>query len=94
MNVLEMMMGLAKMRVRRTPANQAHVTNWREHPALLAADAAEAALRGFAEVETTVRRGALCAVQRAGDLGRHADRTRRRADSMLGRGSRWGCGWR
>jgi propanediol dehydratase large subunit len=55
MNVLEMMMGLAKMRVRRTPANQAHVTNWREHPALLAADAAEAGLRGFAEVETTVR---------------------------------------
>lgn len=55
MNVLEMMMGLGKMRVRRTPANQAHVTNWREHPALLAADAAEAALRGFAEVETTVR---------------------------------------
>jgi propanediol dehydratase large subunit len=55
LNVLEMMMGLTKMRVRRTPANQAHVTNWREHPALLAADAAEAALRGFAEVETTVR---------------------------------------
>ncbi len=55
MNVLEMMMGLAKMRIRRTPANQAHVTNWREHPALLAADSAEAALRGFAEVETTVR---------------------------------------
>ena len=55
MNVLEMMMGLAKMRIRRQPANQAHVTNWREHPALLAADAAEAALRGFAEVETTVR---------------------------------------
>ncbi len=55
MNVLEMMMGLAKMRIRRRPANQAHVTNWREHPALLAADAAEAALRGFAEVETTVR---------------------------------------
>ena len=55
MSVLEMMMGLAKMRVRRTPANQAHVTNWREHPALLAADAAEAELRGFAEIETTVR---------------------------------------
>lgn len=55
MNVLEMMMGMTKMRVRRVPANQAHVTNWREHPALLAADAAEAALRGFAEVETTVR---------------------------------------
>ncbi len=54
MNVLEMMNGLAKMRVRRQPANQAHVTNKREHPALLAADAAEAAARGFAEVETTV----------------------------------------
>ncbi len=54
MNVLEMMTGLAKMRVRRTPANQAHVTNRRHHPTLLAADAAEAALRGFAEVETTV----------------------------------------
>jgi len=53
MNVLEMMMGLAKMRARRTPANQAHVTNKREHPALLAADAAEAARRGFAEIETT-----------------------------------------
>lgn len=55
LSVLEMMMGLAKMRIRRTPANQAHVTNWQEHPALLAADAAEAALRGFAEIETTVR---------------------------------------
>jgi propanediol dehydratase large subunit len=54
MNVLEMMMGLAKMRARRTPANQAHVTNRKEHPALLAADAAEAALRGFHEIETTI----------------------------------------
>src|SRR5882672_6512708 len=54
LSVLEMMMGLSKMRVRRTPANQAHVTNKREHPALLAADAAEAALRGFSEIETTV----------------------------------------
>ena len=34
MNVLEMMMGLGKMRARRTPANQAHVTNQR-HPAHL-----------------------------------------------------------
>ncbi len=54
LNVLEMMVGLTKLRARRTPANQAHVTNRKEHPALLAADAAEAALRGFAEVETTV----------------------------------------
>jgi propanediol dehydratase large subunit len=54
MNVLEMMMGLSKMRARRTPANQAHVTNRKESPALLAADAAEAALRGFDEIETTI----------------------------------------
>lgn len=54
MNVLEMMMGLAKMRARKMPANQAHVTNRKEHPALLAADAAEAALRGFSEIETTI----------------------------------------
>jgi len=54
LNVVEMMMALAKMRVRRMPANQAHVTNRKDSPALLAADAAEAALRGFAEIETTV----------------------------------------
>ncbi|MEZ4719137.1 MAG: propanediol/glycerol family dehydratase large subunit [Caldilineaceae bacterium] len=29
-------MGWPTSGVRRTPANQAHVTNWREHPALLA----------------------------------------------------------
>ncbi|MBM3261811.1 MAG: propanediol/glycerol family dehydratase large subunit [candidate division Zixibacteria bacterium] len=54
LNVVEMMMALQKLRVRRTTANQAHVTNRKEHPALLAADAAEAAWRGFAEEETTV----------------------------------------
>lgn len=54
LNVLEMMMGLSKMRARKRPANQAHVTNRKENPALLAADAAEAALRGFDEIETTV----------------------------------------
>ncbi|MDW8355847.1 MAG: propanediol/glycerol family dehydratase large subunit [Bryobacterales bacterium] len=54
LNVVEMMMALQKMRARRTPANQAHVTNRKENPALLAADAAEAAERGFAELETTV----------------------------------------
>jgi propanediol dehydratase large subunit len=54
LNVVEMMMALQKMRARRTPANQAHVTNKKEHPALLAADAAEAVERGFSELETTV----------------------------------------
>lgn len=54
LNVVEMMMGLQKMRARRTPSNQAHVTNRKENPALLAADAAEAAERGLTELETTV----------------------------------------
>jgi len=54
LSVVEMMMALQKMRARRTPANQAHVTNRKESPALLAADAAEAVERGFAELETTV----------------------------------------
>src|SRR5205807_1595658 len=50
----EMMFALKKLRARRAPANQAHVTNLKENPALLAADAAEAAALGFAEIETTV----------------------------------------
>ncbi len=54
MNVLEMMMAVTKMRARRIPANQAHVTNVKDHPVQIAADAAEASLRGFAELETTV----------------------------------------
>ncbi len=54
LNVVEMMMGLQKMRARRTPSNQAHVTNLQDNPALLAADAAEATAYGFTEIETTV----------------------------------------
>ena len=49
MTVLEMMMAVAKMRARLTPANQCHVTNLKDNPVQIAADAAEAALRGFAE---------------------------------------------
>ena len=51
---VELMLALKKLRARRRPANQAHVTNLKESPALLAADAAEASRRGFAEMETTV----------------------------------------
>jgi propanediol dehydratase large subunit len=51
---VELMMALKKLRARREPGNQAHVTNLKESPALLAADAAEAARRGFDELETTV----------------------------------------
>jgi len=54
MTVLEMMMSVTKMRARKSPANQAHVTNLKDNPVQIAADAAEASLRGFAELETTV----------------------------------------
>lgn len=62
MNVVEIMMAQMKMRARKTPANQAHVVNVLDNPVLLAADAAEAALRGFAELETT------CSVARCAPL--------------------------
>ena len=54
MNVVEMMMALQKMRARKTPSNQCHVTNLKDNPVQIAADAAEAAIRGFSEQETTV----------------------------------------
>lgn len=54
MTVLEMMMALNKMRARKTPSNQCHVTNLKDNPVQIAADAAEAGLRGFDEQETTV----------------------------------------
>src|SRR5690625_495950 len=54
LNVVEMMMALQKMRARKMPANQSHVTNVKDNPVLIAADAAESALRGFSEQETTL----------------------------------------
>ena len=54
MNVVEMMMGLQKMRARRTPSTQGHVTNVKDNPVLMAADAAEAGLYDYSEIETTV----------------------------------------
>lgn len=54
MNVVEMMMAMQKMRERKTPSNQAHVTNVKDNTVQIAADAAEGAMRGFDEEETTV----------------------------------------
>lgn len=62
LNSVEMMLAQMKMRTRKMPANQAHATNLMDNPVLIAADAAEAALRGFAELETT------CAVARYAPL--------------------------
>ncbi|MDD3220686.1 MAG: propanediol/glycerol family dehydratase large subunit [Lachnospiraceae bacterium] len=53
LNVVEMMMGMQKMRARKIPGNQAHITNLKDDPIQIAADAAEGALRGFSEEETT-----------------------------------------
>lgn len=50
----ELTMAMTKLRARRTPSNQAHVTNRLDDPLLLAADASTAAAYGFREVETTV----------------------------------------
>ncbi len=50
----ELVIAMTKCRARRTPSNQAHVTNRPDDPLLLAADAATAAAFGFREIETTV----------------------------------------
>ncbi len=49
----ELVMAMTKLRARRTPSNQAHVTNRLDDPLLLAADAATAAAFGFREIETS-----------------------------------------
>lgn len=54
MNVVEIMQCVQKMRTRKHTATQSHVTNVNDNPVQIAADAAEGALRGFAEQETTV----------------------------------------
>lgn len=54
LNIVEIMMGIQKMRARRTPANQAHCTSGRDNPLQVACEAAEAVLRGFSELETTL----------------------------------------
>lgn len=55
LSVAELTFAQAKLRARRTPGNQAHVTNAKDDPLQMAADAATAALYGFDELETTVR---------------------------------------
>ena len=55
MSALEIACGYSKMRQRKTPGNQAHVTNAKDDPLRLAADAATAVALGFDEVETTMR---------------------------------------
>ncbi len=65
MNVVELMMTMQKVRERAFPSNQCHVTNLNDNPIQIACDAAESALRGFDEMETTVgvaRYAPLCGI--------------------------------
>ena len=54
LDTAEIIMAMKKMRTREQPGNQCHVTSLKDNVAQIAADAAEAALRGFYEVENTV----------------------------------------
>ena len=54
LNVVELMMGMQKMRARRVPGNQRSARLLKDDPVQIAADAAEGALRGFSEEETTM----------------------------------------
>lgn len=55
LSALEISFAYGKMRQRKTPGNQAHVTNAKDDPLQLAADAATAVALGFDEIETTMR---------------------------------------
>src|SRR6185369_15931982 len=55
LNALEIAFAYSKMRARNTPGNQGHVTNAKDDPLQLAADAATAVAFGFDEIETTMR---------------------------------------
>lgn len=55
LNALEITFAYSKMRARKTPGNQGHVTNAKDDPLQLAADAAIAVALGFDEIETTMR---------------------------------------
>lgn len=58
MNIVEIMMGMQKMRARRTPANQAHCTSARDNPLQVVCEAAEASIWGSPRSR---RRSAWCA---------------------------------
>ena len=55
LNSMEIAFAYSKMRARATPGNQAHVTNAKDDPLQLAADAAIEVAFGFDEIETTMR---------------------------------------
>ena len=84
---VEILQAMQKMRARRTPSIQAHVTNRVDHPLLIAADAAAAVAHGFRELETTVPVFRDAPGERAGAPRRRPGRRRRRAHPVLRRGA-------
>ena len=83
LNVVEMMMGMQKMRARRVPGNQAHITNLKDDPVQIAADAAEGALRGFQRRRNDYGCSQICTVQCYGIADRFPGRPSGRADTVL-----------
>lgn len=55
LSAVELTFAFSKMRTRKSPGNQGHVTNAKDDPLQLAADAAIATALGFDEIETTMR---------------------------------------
>jgi propanediol dehydratase large subunit len=55
LSAMELTFAYSKMRARRVPGNQGHVTNAKDDPLQLVADAATAVAFGFDEIETTMR---------------------------------------
>ena len=73
LNVVELMMGMQKIRARKRPGNQAHITNLKDDPVQIAADADG--------------RGKVCASGCDGASDRFPGRPPGRADAVLVRGS-------
>ena len=88
LNTVELTFAQAKLRARREPANQAHVTNAKDDPLQMAADAATAVRLGFAEIETTVRVARNARLNAIGCQVGAAVSRRRHAGAVLGRGGR------
>lgn len=87
LNVVELMMGMQKMRARKVPGNQAHITNLKDDPVQIAADAAEGALRGTCGGRDDDGRREVCASLGNGPADRFAGGQAGRADAVFGRGS-------
>jgi len=82
MSVLEMMMAVTKLRARKQPANQCHVTNVADNPVQIAADSAERPLTTADRCDVCDAQAYVRVVMLTGELffcGHHA---RKHADKL------------